>query len=97
MAKWTIFRVYEVPANTAYEATDVMREAIALHVERDYHVKDILRGPDETGRLRTCLPWARLAGSFSVWQSAPSGPARSRPKRPTTCSWTTPWPPWTYW
>ena len=42
MAKWTILRVYEVPADATYEAIDVMREAIALHVERDYHVKDIL-------------------------------------------------------
>lgn len=47
MAKWTIIRVYEVPADTTWEATDRMREAIALHVERDYHVKDILRRPDD--------------------------------------------------
>lgn len=47
MAKWTIVRVYEVPADTTYEAIDVMREAIALHVERDYHVKDIPRAPDD--------------------------------------------------
>ncbi len=47
MAKWTILRVYEVPADTTYEAIDMLREAIALHVEQDYHVKDILRAPDE--------------------------------------------------
>ena len=45
MAKWSIIRVYEVPAENQIEATDRMMEAIALHVERDYHVKDILREP----------------------------------------------------
>jgi hypothetical protein len=45
MALWTIIRVYEVPAENRIEATDRMMEALALHVERDFHVKDIIREP----------------------------------------------------
>ena len=46
MAKYTIIRVYEVPADNRQQATDRMMEALLLHVERDFHVKDILRDPD---------------------------------------------------
>jgi hypothetical protein len=45
MATFTIIRVYEVPADNQQQATDRMMEALALHVERDYHVKDIIREP----------------------------------------------------
>ena len=45
MAVYTIIRVYEVPADTQQQATDRMIEALALHVERDYHVKDVIREP----------------------------------------------------
>jgi hypothetical protein len=45
MAVYTIIRVYEVPADTQQQATDHMMEALALHVERDYHVKDVIRDP----------------------------------------------------
>jgi hypothetical protein len=45
MAVYTIIRVYEVPAENQQQATDRMMEALALHVERDFHVKDILREP----------------------------------------------------
>jgi hypothetical protein len=46
MALYTIIRVYEVPADNQIEATDRMMEALALHMERDFHVKDIIRTPD---------------------------------------------------
>ena len=46
MAVYTIIRVYEVPADTQQQATDRMMEALAFHVERDFHKKDILREPD---------------------------------------------------
>jgi hypothetical protein len=46
MAVYTIIRVYEVPADTQQQATDRMIEALALHVERDFHKKDIIREPD---------------------------------------------------
>ena len=39
MAVYTIIRVYEVPADTQQQATDRMMEALALHVERDFHKK----------------------------------------------------------
>ena len=45
MATYTIIRVYEVPAENRIEASNRMLEAIFLHTERDYHVKDLLRDP----------------------------------------------------
>jgi len=45
MAVYTIIRVYEVPADTQQQATDRMIEALTLHVERDFHVKDVIREP----------------------------------------------------
>ena len=45
MAVFTIIRVYEVPADTKQQATDRMLEALVSHVERDFHVKDIIREP----------------------------------------------------
>ncbi len=45
MAVYTIIRVYEVPADNRQQATDRMIEALTLHVERDFHVKDIIREP----------------------------------------------------
>ena len=51
MAKYTIIRVYEVPADTQQQATDRMIEAIAFNVEKDFHVKDIIRDPgDKPGK-----------------------------------------------
>jgi hypothetical protein len=47
MAIYTIIRVYEVPAVTRQQATDRMLEAIVLHVEKDFHVKDIIREPGD--------------------------------------------------
>jgi hypothetical protein len=45
MAIYTVIRVYEMPAENMQQATDRMSEAIVLHVERDFHVKDIVREP----------------------------------------------------
>jgi hypothetical protein len=45
MALYTIIRIYEVPAGNRVQATDRMLEAIAFHVEKDFHVKDIIRDP----------------------------------------------------
>ncbi len=45
MAVYTIIRVYEVPAETKQQATDRMLEALVLHAENDFHVKDIIREP----------------------------------------------------
>jgi hypothetical protein len=49
MAVYTIIRVYEVPADTQQQATDRMLEALVLHVERDFHVKDIVRPKVDKG------------------------------------------------
>jgi hypothetical protein len=46
MGNWTIIRVYEIPAESQIEATDRMLEAILVGVEKDYHVKDIIRAPE---------------------------------------------------
>ncbi len=47
MAIFTIIRIYEVPAETRQQATERMLEALMFHVERDFHVKDIIREPGD--------------------------------------------------
>jgi hypothetical protein len=47
MAVYTIIRIYEIPANSRYEATDRLMEALELHTEKAYHVKDVVRSPNE--------------------------------------------------
>jgi hypothetical protein len=67
MAVYTIIRVYEVPADNQQQATDHMMEALALHVERDFHVKDVIREPGaKPGQgkpvdLRPPVGWLTLA------------------------------------
>jgi hypothetical protein len=67
MGIYTVIRVYEMPAESAQEATDRMSEAIVLHVERDFHVKDYVREPGaKPGRgtpinLRPAANWLELA------------------------------------
>jgi hypothetical protein len=48
MARFTIMRIYEIPADDRIEATDRMLEALELGTETDYHVTDIVRKKDET-------------------------------------------------
>ena len=45
MVKYTIIRVYEVPADNPIEAANRMLEAMAFHVEKAFHVKDVMREP----------------------------------------------------
>jgi len=47
MAVYTILRIYQMPAANRIEATERMMEALDLHVERDYHVTDIIRESGE--------------------------------------------------
>jgi hypothetical protein len=47
MAIFTIMRIYEIPAADRIEATDRMLEALELHTEEDYHVRDIVRKSGE--------------------------------------------------
>jgi hypothetical protein len=56
-----------MPADNLQQATDRMSEAIVLHVEQDFHVKDIAREPGArpgTGKrvnLRPAAGWLELA------------------------------------
>ena len=43
MARYRIVRIYEVPAENRYQATDRMMEAIVLGTEKDYHMNDVIR------------------------------------------------------
>jgi hypothetical protein len=45
MAIYTILRIYEIPAESQYQACDRMMEALAVHAEKDFHIRDILREP----------------------------------------------------
>ena len=47
MAIYKIMRIYEVPAGSQIEATNRMMEALVLHVERDYHVIDYVKAPED--------------------------------------------------
>ena len=47
MAIYKIMRIYEVPAGSQIEATNRMMEALVLHVERDYHVMDYVKAPED--------------------------------------------------
>jgi hypothetical protein len=47
MATYRIIRIYDVPADNQIQATNRMMEAIVLHVERDYHVMDYVKAPDD--------------------------------------------------
>lgn len=48
--QYTIIRIYQVPASTQHEATDRFQEAVRLGVERDFHVRDYVRGEREAAR-----------------------------------------------
>jgi hypothetical protein len=47
MAIYTILRVYEVPGENRIEAAERMMNALMLHAEKDFYVKDIIREPGE--------------------------------------------------
>ena len=66
MAVYTIIRVYEVPADNQQQATDRMIEALALHVERDLHKKDIIREPGSKPGQGTKVDLKPPAGWLSL-------------------------------
>ena len=47
MALYKIMRIYDIPADNQTEATNRMMEALVLHVERDYHVTDYVKSPED--------------------------------------------------
>jgi hypothetical protein len=65
MARYRILRIYEVPADDRYQATDRMMEAIELDTTKDYHIKDVIRlcesnGPFVKVELRAPTGWLTL-------------------------------------
>ena len=66
MAIFTIIRIYEVPADNEKQASDRMLEAITLHTEKYYPVKDIIReAGDKPGKgkpvdMRPAAGWIEL-------------------------------------
>jgi hypothetical protein len=47
MPIYKIMRIYEVPGKSQIEATNRMMEALALHVESDYHVTDFVKSAED--------------------------------------------------
>ena len=73
MAKYTIIRLYEVPADNQYQATDRMMEALALHVEKDFHVKDIIRAPGAKPGEGKAVDLKRPAGWMTLLKKQLTG------------------------
>ena len=73
MAKYTIIRIYEVPADNQQQATDRMMEAIALHVEQQFHVKDIIREPGAKPGQGTVVDLRPPAGWMTLLKQQLSG------------------------
>ena len=63
MARYRIVRIYEVPAENRYQATDRMMEAIELRTDKDYHVKDVIRLCERDSTLSE----VELRGPTSWW------------------------------
>ncbi|MFC9883142.1 hypothetical protein ACFVJW_26650 [Streptomyces libani] len=53
--EYRIIRVYRVAAGSQAEATDRFMEALEMRVERDYHVRDIVKG-ESVGDSRPAVP-----------------------------------------
>ncbi len=66
MATYTIIRIYEVPADNQQQATDRLMEALVLGVEKDFHVKDIIRDPGEKAGKGTAVKLAPSAGWLTL-------------------------------
>jgi hypothetical protein len=47
MAVYKIIRIYVVPADSKIQATERMMKAITLGVEKDYHVTDYIKSPED--------------------------------------------------
>ncbi|KPI32446.1 hypothetical protein OV450_6954 [Actinobacteria bacterium OV450] len=61
--EYTIIRVYRVPGLSQVEATDRFVEARELGVERDYLVRDYVRGPQGERKgmsVRSAASWWTL-------------------------------------
>jgi hypothetical protein len=79
MAKYTIIRVYEVPADTQQQVTDQMLEAVLLHTEKDFHVKDVkdlIREPGAKPGQGKAVSLAPPAGWLSLLLQQLTGKGR---------------------
>ena len=47
MALYRIMRIYDVPAESQIEATNRMMDALVLQVEREFHVVDYVKAPED--------------------------------------------------
>jgi hypothetical protein len=47
MPVFKIMRIYEIPAESQTQATNRMMEALTLQVEKDFHVADYIKCPDD--------------------------------------------------
>ena len=56
MARFTIMRMYEIPADNRIEATERMLEALEYHVEKQFHVTDIVRNKDDASPEKQWKP-----------------------------------------
>ncbi|GDY33993.1 hypothetical protein [Gandjariella thermophila] len=60
---YKLIRIYEVPADSLVEATDHFREALELHVEKDFLVHDRWKPPGQSSAStkrpapRAGMPW----------------------------------------
>ncbi len=81
MALYTIMRIYEVPANNRVEATHRMLEALEQGVERDYHVKDIIRAPGDTPGTGTRVSLTPPRGWLSILREQLVGVSGNQTKR----------------
>lgn len=59
--QYVIIRVYRVAGKNQVEATDRFAEAVALGVERDFHVRDSVKQAEQpTGRRVLVRSWWAL-------------------------------------
>jgi hypothetical protein len=77
MPLFTIIRVYEVPAHNRYEATDELMEALELKQEKAYHVKDVVRAPNEKGARLLTKNHRQNGARFSSGKLPATGEYRS--------------------
>jgi hypothetical protein len=69
MAVYKIIRIYEIPAESKIQATERMMEAIVLSVERDFHVMDFIKSPEDVQGKGTKVSFVLPEGWLkAIWQ-----------------------------
>ena len=60
-------RIYEVPAESSTQASERMMEALVLGVEKDFHVMDYIKSPEDAqgkGKRVNLVPPKGWMGTF---------------------------------